>query len=331
MSTMKIFSKLRSPVFHIENTLRRRKNIRLIKKISNVIESYDNFDKSKKESHSTKVSGSKTTHNFQAETRELLNIVSKSLYTEKEVFIRELLSNASDALEKMRFKQASGEQLIQTQKKLEINVFTDKSKNTITMQDYGIGMNKEELIRNIGTIARSGSKEFKHAIKKSETDGKKLDSIIGQFGVGFYSIFMVSDKVEVFSQSSKGDQGYYWISDGSGSYQIAEAENVERGCKIVIHLKSDCQEFSDKFRVETIIKKYSSYLQFPINLNNSLITSIGALWSRTPNNVTDEQHKQFYQSIGNTYDIPHYIYHSHFENVKYNIQVSYLAYLESIK
>lgn len=313
---LRVFSGLGHSMFQISNLIRRKIQIKQMKNFSNKMEQKE-FISIPVE---TKISGTKTTHDFQAETRELLNIVSKSLYTEKEVFIRELLSNASDALEKARYKQASGEKLIQSKKKLQINIYTDKTNNTITIQDYGIGMSKEELIKNIGTIARSGSKEFINAIQDSETGGQKLDSIIGQFGVGFYSTFMVSDKVEVFSQSMKGDQGYYWVSDGSGSYQIAEAENIERGCKIIIYLKSDCQEFSDKFRVEAIIKKYSSYLQFPISLNDSIISNMGALWSKTPNNVTDEQHKEFYQLISNTYDTPHYVYHSHFENVKYNIQ-----------
>jgi len=266
-----------------------------------------------------KITGAKKTHTFQAETRELLNIVSKSLYTEKEVFIRELLSNASDALEKARFMQATGESLLeQPDKPLEINMFTDKVNNTITIQDYGIGMNEQELIENIGTIARSGSKQFVKAM--SESQSQKMDGIIGQFGVGFYSAFMVSDKVEVFSQSVNGGPGHYWLSDGTGTFELAEAENVERGTKIVVHLKPDLAEFSDKFRVETIIKKYSSYLQFPINLNTSRITSTGALWAKQPNAVADDEHKEFYQLIANTYDNPHYTFHSHFENVKYSIQ-----------
>eukprot|EP00494_Astrolonche_serrata_P025554 UN25815 len=131
---------------------------------------------------------------------------------------------------------------------------------------------------------------------------------------------MVSDKVEVFSQNAAGDQSHYWISDGAGSFEMAPAENIDRGTKIVVHLKPECVEFADKFRVETIVKKYSSYLQFPINLNGSVLTSTGALWAKTPNSVKDEDHKEFYQLVANTYDSPRYVFHSHFENVKYSIQ-----------
>jgi TNF receptor-associated protein 1 len=265
-----------------------------------------------------KLKGAKTAHTFQAETRELLNIVSKSLYTEKEVFIRELLSNASDALEKARFMKVAGEELAQPEKPLEINIFTDKSENTITIQDYGLGMNEDELIENIGTIARSGSKAFVKAM--NDTNQGKMESIIGQFGVGFYSTFMVSDKVEVYSQSCKGGEANYWVSDGTGTFEMCNADNVDRGTKIVVHLKNDCLEFADKFRVETIVKKYSSYLQFPINLNGSVLTSTGALWCKTPREVSEDEHKEFYQLIANTYDAPNYVFHSHFENVKYSIQ-----------
>ena len=173
-------------------------------------------------------------------------------------------------------------------------------------------MNEQELIENIGTIARSGSKAFVRSLSEGGSattgSGGKGEHIIGQFGVGFYSVFMISDNVEVYSRSAlaeKGDVGYYWVSDGTGSYSIAEAENVERGSKIVINLKPDLiEEFADKNRIEGIIKKYSSYLEYPIKLNGSLITSSGAIWAKQPQDVEEYQYKEFYQLISNRYDDP---------------------------
>merc|ERR1719474_1778609 len=276
-----------------------------------------------------------SSHTFQAETRQLLDIVSNSLYTDKEVFLRELLSNASDAMEKVRYnvtKDAS--KVIRSELPLEINVFTDKEKGQIIIQDTGIGMNEQELIDNIGTIARSGSKAFVRSLSESEPTtgaGSKGEHIIGQFGVGFYSVFMISDNVEVYSRSAlteKSDKGYYWVSDGTGSYSIAEAENVERGSKIVINLKPDLiEEFADKNRIEGIIKKYSSYLEYPIKLNGSLITSSGAIWAKQPQDVEEHQYKEFYQLISNRYDDPIYTYHSHFDSAKFSAQV--LVYFPS--
>eukprot|EP01084_Bolivina_argentea_P019656 36547_1 len=267
-------------------------------------------------------------HTFQAETRQLLDIVSNSLYTDKEVFLRELLSNASDAMEKARYNVTKdSSKILNSELPLEINVFTDKEKGQIIIQDTGIGMNEEELIDNIGTIARSGSKAFVRSLSESGTpsSGGTGDHIIGQFGVGFYSVFMVCDNVEVYSQSahiSNKDNGWYWVSDGTGSYSMARATNVERGTKIVINLKPDLiEEFADKNRIEGIIKKYSSYLEYPIKLNGSLITSSGAIWSRQPKDVKESEHKEFYQLISNRYDDPLFTYHSHFDSAKFAAQV----------
>merc|ERR1719461_2402448 len=192
---------------------------------------------------------------FKAETTQLLQIVSKSLYTDKEVFLRELLSNASDALEKMRYLISSGEAPSDDQD-LEISISTSKKNNTITIQDSGVGMNAEELVANLGTIARSGSKNFMRELGKGEGGGafgqtqQQMENIIGMFGVGFYSAFMVSDKIEVFSQSFKGDQSKYWVSNGVGTFSMSDAYNVKRGTKIIVHLREDCKEFSDRFRIE---------------------------------------------------------------------------------
>ncbi|XP_017302799.1 heat shock protein 75 kDa, mitochondrial-like [Diaphorina citri] len=193
-------------------------------------------------------------HEFQAETRMLLDIVAKSLYSDKEVFIRELISNASDALEKLRYNQLSEVMPFPTDHdhgKLEIRISTDKQNRILTIQDSGIGMTKEELKSNLGTIARSGSKAFMTQLAEKNVD---VSTIIGQFGVGFYSAFMVADKVEVYTKSQNPDSvGLMWTSDGSGTYEITECPTAEKGTKIVIHLKADCREFADEQTVLSLI------------------------------------------------------------------------------
>lgn len=195
-------------------------------------------------------------HEFQAETRMLLDIVARSLYSENEVFVRELISNASDSLEKFRYTiHTAGEEeksYAEADRSLEILIATDKQAQTLTIQDTGIGMNREDLINNLGTIARSGSKKFLEEIREKGHSVENSENVIGQFGVGFYSAFMVADKVEVFSRSAKtGEPGLRWVSDGSGSYEIQEADGVAIGTKIVIHLKPDCREYADEERIQS--------------------------------------------------------------------------------
>ncbi|CAK1551705.1 unnamed protein product [Leptosia nina] len=249
---------------------------------------------------------------FQAETRMLLDIVARSLYSDKEVFIRELISNASDALEKFRYLSVSSTPdalpLENIDRALEIRLTTDKQNRTLTFQDSGIGMTKEELIQNLGTIARSGSKSFIEEIKKQGAE--QANSIIGQFGVGFYSAFMVADKIEVYTRSSKiGSPGYKWSSDGSGTYEIQEVENAEIGTKIVVYLKTECREFSDEEKVRSIIMKYSNFIGSPILLNDNQVNSIKPLWLMEPKEVTHEQHVEFYRFVSNSYDKPRYTLH----------------------
>ncbi|CAG9563587.1 unnamed protein product [Danaus chrysippus] len=249
---------------------------------------------------------------FQAETRMLLDIVARSLYSDKEVFIRELISNASDALEKFRYLSVSSTpdspKLDGLDRALEITLTTDKQNRQLIFQDSGIGMTKEELIQNLGTIARSGSKSFIEEVKKQGSE--QASSIIGQFGVGFYSAFMVADKIEVFTRSSiAGSKGYKWSSDGSGTYEIQEVDGVDIGTKIIVHLKTDCREFADDDTVKNIIMKYSNFIGSPIKLNNEQINSIKPLWLMEPKEVTTEQHIEFYRFIGNSYDKPRFTLH----------------------
>ncbi|XP_063710038.1 heat shock protein 75 kDa, mitochondrial [Culicoides brevitarsis] len=257
------------------------------------------------------VKGDADKHEFQAETRMLLDIVARSLYSEKEVFVRELVSNASDALEKFRYTiHTAGDKqgnYVDADRSLEIHIGTNKQDRTLTIQDTGIGMTKEELIANLGTIARSGSKHFMEQIKEGEA---KAENIIGQFGVGFYSAFMVGDKIDVFTRSSqKGSPGYKWSSDGSGSYEIVEADNVAVGTKIVIHLKADCREYADETRIKEVIKKYSNFVGSPIFVNGHRANQIQPLWLMEPKEVTKEQHYEFYRFVANSFDTPRFTLH----------------------
>lgn len=258
-----------------------------------------------------KVIGEKAKHEFKSETRMLLDIVAKSLYSDKEVFVRELVSNASDALEKFRYLQISNEAAgIDDGRNLEIHIATDKQNRILTIQDTGIGMTQEELISNLGTIARSGSKAFLEQLK--EKVGKDGDSsqIIGQFGVGFYSAFMVADKVEVYTKSyAKDAEGLCWSSDGSGVYEISKAEGVQPGTKIVIHLKADCREFSDETVIKGVISKYSNFVGSPIFINGQRANTIQPLWTLAPKDVTPLQHAEFYRYIGNCLDNPRFTLH----------------------
>uniref|UniRef100_A0A4W4HBQ2 Histidine kinase/HSP90-like ATPase domain-containing protein n=1 Tax=Electrophorus electricus TaxID=8005 RepID=A0A4W4HBQ2_ELEEL len=255
-------------------------------------------------SETENVQGSFSKHEFQAETKKLLDIVARSLYSEKEVFIRELISNSSDALEKLRHKLVTGGG---DTAPMEIHLQTDAAKGTLTIQDTGIGMNQDELVTNLGTIARSGSKAFLDAL---QNQAEASSTIIGQFGVGFYSAFMVADKVEVYSQSAEsGVPGYKWSSDGSGVFEIAEASGVRQGTKIVIHLKDDCKEFSSEDRVKEVITKYSNFVNFPIYLNGRRLNTLQALWMMDPKEVSEWQHEEFYRYVAQAYDKPRYTLH----------------------
>ncbi|MBL9187008.1 MAG: molecular chaperone HtpG [Opitutaceae bacterium] len=239
---------------------------------------------------------------FQAEIKQLLDIVIHSLYTEKEIFVRELVSNASDALEKLRHTQLTEKEIFDDKLDLEINVTTDDKAKTITLQDFGIGMSREELVKNLGTIAHSGSKQFLKALGEG---GAKNTNLIGQFGVGFYSAFMVAKSVKVYSRSWRaGEPGHVWSSDGSGSYEIEESEGERRGTKIVIELKDECAEFAQDSTIKDILERYSAFVSFPINLNGKRVNTVQALWLRSKNEIKDEEYTEFYKFQAHAYDEP---------------------------
>ena len=236
----------------------------------------------------------------------MLDIVIHSLYTDKEIFIRELISNAADATEKLRFLQASGTEVYQQDRPLTIAVNTDDTAHTITIADSGIGMTRDELVENLGTIAHSGSKAFLQQVKENAGN----PNIIGQFGVGFYSAFMVATKVTVFTRSYKADEaGWMWTSDGANSYEIEPGTDIDRGTKIVIQLKKDDEEFAKDYRVESIIKQYSSFVSFPIELNGKAVNTISAIWTRSKSELTDAEYDDFYKFIGHDIDGPMFRFH----------------------
>ncbi|KAF9103402.1 TNF receptor-associated protein 1, mitochondrial [Mortierella sp. AM989] len=258
------------------------------------------------EANEEKVIGESKKKTFQAETRKLLDIVTHSLYSEKEVFVRELVSNASDALEKLRHSQLTDSSL-DSGKPLEIHISVDEAKNTFTIQDFGIGMTEEEAISNLGTIARSGSKAFLENLKEEGNAGTTKDKIIGQFGVGFYSAFMVGSEIKVYTRSVKpGSKGYCWTSDGSGSYEIAEAENVAVGTKIVITLRDDCKEYAKEELIDKIIKKYSNFVDYPVLLNSKKINAVQPLWTKDKNEITEQDHIEFYRYVAGAWDNPQF-------------------------
>ncbi len=244
---------------------------------------------------------------FQAEIKQLLDIVIHSLYTEKEIFARELVSNASDALEKLRHLQLTEKDVHDDNLPLEINITTDEAAKTVTFQDFGIGMTRAELVENLGTIAHSGSKAFLKALGEG---GAKNTSLIGQFGVGFYSAFMVAKSVKVYTHSWRtAEPGQLWTSDGSGSYEIEESEGQRRGCKIVVTLKDDCAEFAKEWRLKEILTRYSAFVGFPITLNGTKLTTVQALWLRGKAEIKDEEYTEFYKFQAHVHDTPRYRLH----------------------
>jgi TNF receptor-associated protein 1 len=253
---------------------------------------------------------------FQAETRQLLDIVTNSLYTDKEVFLRELVSNASDALEKLRHVQSTGvASLAADDLPLEIHIHADAENGTLTVTDTGIGLTRAEMIDNLGTIARSGSKAFLSALSgDAEEQGDSFNAskgIIGKFGVGFYSAFMVGEKVEVRSKSAYSanakDTPQVWSSDGTGTFDIGDLDAVdeqERGASIVIHLKPEFMEYSDPDKIEEILKKYSNFVNFPITLNGNVVNTMEAVWAMDAKEVSDETYTSFYRYVANALDEP---------------------------
>ena len=233
---------------------------------------------------------------FKAEVKQLLDILVHSLYTSRDIFLRELISNSSDALDKLRFESNKGTKIIDNKLPLEIKITFDEKKKILIIEDSGIGMTKDEIISDIGTIAKSGSAEFLKQLTETKQDAS---NIIGKFGVGFYSIFMVAKEVIIKTKSYKKDEpAIMWKSDGLGDYEISELdEKIKRGTTIEIHLKDDAEEFAEKYRLESVIKKYSNFIQFPILLEKEKVNTVSAIWREPKSSVTKEQYAEFYKYL----------------------------------
>ena len=259
-------------------------------------------------------------HSFQAEVSKLLDLVANSLYSEREIFLRELISNSADACEKLRYQSLSKKNILGDDTELRIHIRVSKKKKIIEIQDNGIGMSNEELIDNLGTIARSGTSKFMEAMKDKK--GSNV-SAIGQFGVGFYSSYMVSDIVEVSSKSAEDDKSYLWKSNGKENYTIEEIKNKKRGTIIKLSIKKDAEEFLDAFRLRSIITKYSNYIPFPILLDDldnakekeEKINEGNPLWLKDKKEIKEEDYKQFYNNISFNFDDPLKTIHYNAEGV----------------
>ena len=236
-------------------------------------------------------------HTFQAETQQLLNILIHSLYTEKEIFLRELISNASDALNRLQFEMLTNDAVQDAQAELEIHIEVDEEANTLTISDTGVGMNREEIVAGLGTIAKSGARAFIDAMQDKP---ESAADIIGQFGVGFYSAFMVAKQVDVVSRSFRPeDEAIKWSATGGTSYTLEATEKDVRGTSVVLHLKDDEKEFTREFRIRDIIRRHSDYVAFPIHVGDDEepTNKQQAIWRRSPSEVEDEEYDSFYKML----------------------------------
>lgn len=242
-------------------------------------------------------------HEFKAEMKQLLHLIIHSLYTHEEIFLRELISNASDALHKIRFRMLTDRDVVDADAEQRIDIKLDKNANTLTLIDTGIGMTKEDLLKRIGTVASSGTLEFVQELKKQ--DGPMDASMIGQFGVGFYSAFMVADTITIDTRHANPDsQGLRWTSDGGGSFTIEETDRTERGTTITLHLKEDKGEFAEEWRAKSIIRKYSNFVDFPVFVEGERVNTVDALWHKNKSDITDEQLTEFYKFVSGDHEEP---------------------------
>jgi molecular chaperone HtpG len=287
----------------------------------------------------------KETREFQAETKQLLDLMIHSIYTNREIFLRELISNASDAIDKIRFESLTNQDLLEGDSGFEIFIVPDETTNTLTISDNGMGMTFHDVIENIGTIAKSGTKVF---LEKLKTMGSAMDNdLIGQFGVGFYSAFMVSEKVTLITRAPGQDKGVRWESVGDGTYTIEECDKEKRGTTIILALTEEYrspdhpeQNFLNRYTIESLIKKYSNYIRYPIKMNFikeekpldadgkviedapltqsveiRTLNSMTPLWIRNKNDIAEKEYHDFYKNLFHDYEDPLEIIHSKVEGV----------------
>ncbi len=269
----------------------------------------------------------KQTHSFQAEVSQLLHLVTHSLYSNKEIFLRELVSNASDACDKLRYEALNNDALFEGNAELEVRVSFDKAARTLTIADNGIGMSQEEAIAHLGTIAKSGTREFMSKLSGDQkTDAKDQGALIGQFGVGFYSGYIVADRITVESRRAglKADEGVRWSSTGTGDFEVETITQAERGTKIILHLRDDAEEYLSAWKLKSVINKYSDHISLPIRMRKEewkagendqpgemvltdeweTVNQANALWARPKKDVSDEQHAEFYKHISHDFEPP---------------------------
>jgi len=255
---------------------------------------------------------------FKAETKELLNLMIHSIYTNKEIFLRELISNANDAIDKLKFQSLTDNDILKGDDKFKIEISVDKDNGTLTIKDNGIGMTYDEVDENIGTIAKSGSKVFKEQLEAA----KKADiDIIGQFGVGFYSAFIVADKVTLETRSPYSENGVRWVSSGDGNYEIEEISKENRGTEITLHLKDgeEYSEFLEEWKIKELVKKYSNYIRYEIYLKDEVINSTKPIWKRDKKELKDEDYNEFYKATFHDWNDP--LFHINLKvqgNIEYN-------------
>jgi molecular chaperone HtpG len=263
----------------------------------------------------------KETFSFQTEVGQLLDIVAGSLYSNREIFLRELISNASDACDKLRYEALTSPELAVQSEQFAVALDVDKKAKTLSVSDNGIGMNHADLLETLGTIARSGTGAFLETLK----EGSKGDlGLIGQFGVGFYSAFMVADKVEVLTRKAGEDQSWLWTSDGKGEFTIEPADRSESGTTVVLHLKKDAKEFLEDVRVKYIVRTYSDHIGFPVLLGEETLNSASAIWTRPPKEVTKEQHTEFYHHSSHAFDTPWLVLHNRVEGTVNHTSLLYV-------
>ena len=258
---------------------------------------------------------------FEADTGKILDIVINSLYSEREIFVRELISNASDAIDKKKYLALTNKSINDTSDPFEIKIEVNSKENTIKISDNGIGMDEEDLINSLGTIARSGTKAFLEQFNKSNDDKKEDVNLIGQFGVGFYASFMVADKVEVLSKKAGTDKSWKWISDGKSGYNIEKSDKKNSGTELILHLKKDAKEFLEGTRIQFVVRKYSDHISYPVKMlevskkdaKEETINEASALWTRAPKDIKEKQYEDFFSHIGAGFGKPLLTMHNNTE------------------
>ncbi|AGI71772.1 chaperone protein HtpG [Octadecabacter arcticus 238] len=263
----------------------------------------------------------KETFSFQTEVGQLLDIVAGSLYSNREIFLRELISNASDACDKLRYETLTNPSLAKNADQFAVLLAADEKAKTLSVSDNGIGMNHDDLLETLGTIARSGTGAFLEALKEGE---KGEVGLIGQFGVGFYSAFMVADSVDVLTRKAGEEQSWLWASDGKGQFAIEPGNRTECGTTVILHMKKDAKEFLEEARIRHIVKTYSDHISFPVLLDAEPLNSASAIWTRNPKEVTDDQHTEFYHHTSHAFDKPWLTLHNRVEGMVSHTSLLYV-------